>query len=111
MSTFPTPFEVSLLTTSEGPEDAHGNPTIEWVEELRDVIGWGPPRGREPKTAGVSALVVDLELFVDETWRSKESDLVVVDGEQYEQIGVVEDYNHGPFGWMPGSVVNLSRSK
>ena len=110
MSVFPTPFTVSLLTTSEGPDDSHGNPTTEWVEEVRPVIGWGAPRGREPKVAGVSALVVDLELFVPPDWSSKDTDLVVVDGLQYEQVGPVEDYSHGPFGFKPGGVVNLHRA-
>lgn len=110
MSIFPLLFEVSLLTTTEGSDDEHGNPTVETVEEPRLVIGWGPPRGREPKTAGVQATVVDLELFVPPEWTSKESDLVVVDGLEYQQIGPVEDYNHGPFGFKPGGVVNLSRA-
>lgn len=107
---FPTMFAVSLLTTQPGPEDEHGNPTTEWVEDVRPVYGWGPPRGREPKTAGQQALVVDLELFVPPEWTSKPDDLVVVDGQQYEQVGPVLDYNHGPFGFTPGSVVNLHRA-
>lgn len=111
MSIFPLLFKVSLLTTSEGPDDDHGNPVVEWVEQIELVIGWGPPRGREPKRAGVESSVVELELLVPPDWSSKESDLVVVDGLEYQQVGPVEDYNHGPFGFAPGGVVNLVRSR
>ena len=32
---------------------------------------------------------------------------MVLDGDEYEVIGGPEMYDHNPFGWNPGGVINL----
>lgn len=109
---FPAPWSVGLRVFSASAEDAHGNTGEGWAAPVdRAVYGWAPPQSREPKTAGVESVVVDLELFVPPDWTSDPRDRVVVDGKTYEVIGEPEDLNHGPFGFTPGYVVNLSRAE
>ena len=110
MTVFPAPWPVQheAYAPTDGPRgrvDGWAPPTI------RYVIGWAQPASREPRSAGVAALVVDLELYVGPEWRSGENDRITVDGERFLQEGLVADYNHGPFGFTPGGVVHLRRVK
>lgn len=109
---FPTPNRVDYRAKVAGSVDSHGNPTQSWQAPVqRAVMGWGAPLSRVAKTAGVQALVVELQLYVPPDWTSDEGDLIIVGGKTYKQVGEVEDWTHGPFGFAPGNVVNLVRSR
>ncbi|WEV84056.1 head-to-tail stopper [Mycobacterium phage Muddy] len=90
-----------------------GDPIPDWQEPVeRDVYGWGPPQQETPKEVivGDDRIRVELELMVPPGWQSKHRDkfdLGYGDDVVYYQVGPVEDYEHNPFGWNPGSVVNL----
>jgi hypothetical protein len=60
--------------------------------------------------AGVESVVVTLELFAPAR-PVGDRDRFVVNGATYEVVGDPEDYDHGPFGFAPGMVVNLTRGR
>ena len=55
----------------------------------------------------------EIDLYVPRGVTSKPADVVdlPLDGSigQFEVVGEIEDFNHGPFGFQPGSVVRLKR--
>lgn len=107
----PTPWTVQHLAYAGTVDDAHGNPTPGYGAPVdRAVFGWGAPQSAEPKTAGVESVVVDLQLFAP-VFSVGAADRFVVDGKTFEVVGDPEDYTHGPFGYAPGMVVNLTRSR
>lgn len=85
----------------------------EWLTpETKDVYGWGPPQTTEPKEVivGSDRYTVEIELMVPPGFKSKHKDHFTLDDEEiYTQVGPIENYEHNPFGWNPGSVINLSR--
>lgn len=89
-----------------------GNKVEAWkppVERL--VYGWGPPQLQAPKEVlvGTNRFVVNLELMVPPNWGPiKDGDKIQLDDDSWWRVvGPKEDYEHNPFGWNPGSVVNL----
>ena len=93
---------------SAGPADGHGNVSDMWAEPTdRPVYGWSQRSSSEPKQVGANRLVVDLEMF--SPWGAATKDRVTILGRRFEVVGESEDWNHGPFGWHPGFVVNLVR--
>lgn len=111
---FPTPHTVQHLAYAGTVEDARGNEIPAFAAPVaRKVYGWASPATRqsaEPKVAGVESVIVILELFAP-TFPVGDRDRMVVDGNAYEVVGDAEDYNHGPFGFAPGMVVNLTRGR
>mgnify|MGYP001439631734 CR=1 FL=1 len=102
-------------------EDAHGNPIATWAPPVtRRVYGWGAPTTSEPKLAGYTREVVEIELLVPPGYSSSHRDRVILDFDEeswtedagipeHEVIGGPEMYDHNPFGWNPGGVVNLRK--
>lgn len=108
---FPTPWTVQHAVYSSGGDDPHGNEEESWAQPVdRKVYGWGAPQSSEPKRAGAEAVVVNLELYAP-VFPVGDMDRIVVDGLAYDVIGEAEDFNHGPFGFAPGMVVNLKRAE
>lgn len=106
----PTPHTVQVLPFKPGEPDSHGNPTRAWGEPVEyAVYGWDKPNPVEPKLAGHDRVVVDIEVFAPESIVVGPDDRMVVNGQTYDVIGEVEDWNHGPWRWRPGVVVNLRR--
>lgn len=106
--TFPLAQTVQHLPFVAGVEDSHGNPIGSWDTPVEvAVYGWASPTSTEPKLAGHDRVIVDVEMFAPSTWPGHARDRVTVAGATFEVIGEPEDYNHGPFGWEPGVVVNL----
>ncbi|MBP2211088.1 hypothetical protein JOJ87_001432 [Rhodococcus ruber] len=108
----PTPYTVGVRTYTESGKDDRGNPVESWSAPVdHPVYGWSMPSSTEPKVAGHNRVLVSLELLVPPTFPAKAHDRVVVDGEEFEVLGRPEDFNHGPFGFAPGLVVNLGRTE
>ncbi|WP_280485358.1 hypothetical protein [Nocardia cyriacigeorgica] len=112
MVMFPTPFTVQTRAYSQGPDkDPRGNLIERWADPVvQPVIGWGAPQSAEPKVTGHDRVVVELELFVPEGFTCGPKDKILVGNIEYLVLGFPEDYNHGPFGFRPGCVVNLKRA-
>ena len=111
MSAIPTPWTVQHLAYDGTTEDDRGNEVPAWADPVpRRVYGWGAPQSNEPKVAGVESVVVTLELF-SPVFPVGDMDRIVVDGDTFDVVGDPEDYTHGPFGFEPGMVVNLTRGR
>ena len=107
----PTPWTVQHLAYAGTTEDDRGNEIPAYASPVtRPVFGWSAPQSSEPKVAGVESVVVTLEVFAP-TFPVSDRDRMVVDGDTFEVVGDPEDYNHGPFGFAPGMVVNLTRGR
>ena len=107
----PTPWTVQHLAYAGTVEDSRGNEIPAFAAPVaRKVYGWAAPQSSEPKVAGVESVVVTLEVFAP-TFPVSDRDRMVVDGDVFEVVGDPEDFNHGPFGFAPGMVVNLTRGR
>nr|DAW17871.1 MAG TPA: Minor capsid protein [Caudoviricetes sp.] len=105
---FPLLFTVGHRIYSAGAEDDWGNTVSGWSDPVdKPVYGWGAPVTSEPKLAGHDRDVVEIELLVPPGFECSPRDRMVLDGDEYEVIGGTEMYDHNPFGWNPGGVVNL----
>lgn len=104
---------VGWHTASDGPDDAHGNPTVVYTPPLDAagrpvrVMGWAPTQASEPTATAVEA---DLDLLVPPGVVSGPRDVVdVPDAGRFEVVGYAEDWSKGPFGFPAGIVVKLRR--
>lgn len=110
MSFLPTLYTVARQRYTAAGFDAHGNPVVSWsAPEDLAVYGWSRPQSSEPKLAGEQRIEVSLEVFAPVGTVTEPPDRIEVDGELYNVVGETEDYDHGPFGWQPGVVINLKR--
>lgn len=110
MAEFPLRFTVGHRVWAGGVEDAWGNTVSGWADPVeKRVYGWGAPATSEPKVAGHNRDVVELELLVPPGFECSPHDRMVLDSLEYEVIGGVEMFDHNPFGWNPGGIVNLRR--
>ena len=109
MAEFPLRFTVGHRAYSAGAEDDYGNESAGWGAPIvKPVYGWGAPQGSEPKIAGHERVVVEVELLVPPEFGAvSPRDRMVLDGVEYDVIGPAESFDHNPFGWNPGGVVNL----
>lgn len=107
---YPTPWTVGRRVFDESGEDAHGNPVPSWSEPVpQPVYAWAPAGTSEPFEAGRDPVTWDLDLFAPPGFAAAPRDRFLVDGTEFEVEGRVRDFNHGPFGFMPGVVVRLRR--
>lgn len=127
----PTAYPVVRKPYIRGAISNSGNERDTWgPPEEHYVYGWGPPQNKaqitEPKAvyADNQRYVVELELMVPPGFMSKHRDRFVLgvtleifetlspeDYEMYRMIGPIESYEANPFGWNPGSVVNLIQAE
>jgi len=106
---YPMPWTVGHRVFTPGVEDAHGNPVKAWAAPVdRGVYAWAPAGTSEPE-AGRDEVTWDLDLYGPAGFTAGSLDRFVVDGDEFEVEGRVRDFNHGPFGFMPGVVVRLRR--
>lgn len=117
----PLLYPVLTFEYSSNTKNANGNEVEAWgnpVERL--VYGWGPPQLQTPKEVivGTARYVVAVEMMVPPGFKLKDKDRVMLGSQDevtanmlaydiYRVVGPVEDYEHNPFGWNPGSVINL----
>ena len=105
---FPLLFTVGVCTFSKTGTNGWDEDTEGWSDPVSTpVYGWGAPGSREPKLAGDDRIVVDVELLVPPEFECSPKDRILLEGDEYEVLGPVQRYDHNPFGWNPGGVVNL----
>jgi hypothetical protein len=111
----PTLFEVGVHTYSAGAGDDYNPSTAVYAPPksqagiTKKVYGWAPVTSTEPKLAGHDRVIVEIELLVPPDFTVAPQDLIDLDDGQYEVVGWPEDWTKGPFGFVPGKVVNLRR--
>lgn len=111
--TYPTPWTVQVEAWQSGATDTHGNPVDDWAAPVDvDVYGWSVPMSEEPRPLE-QRVVVDVKLYAPHGTQVGSKDRVTIPAGPHAGVytveGGVEDYNHGPFGFQPGVVVNLQR--
>lgn len=109
--TFPLAQTVQHKVYAGETRDERGNVTDTWDDPVEvSVIGWYVSSTHEPQIAGHDRVLVDAQVLVPEGFAAGTQDRFVLPGKgEFEVTGETEDYNHGPFGWRPGGVVNLRR--
>lgn len=110
---FDTPYTAEHRVRIDGAVDSFGEPAEVWGPwDEHPVYGWGAPNTIEPKLAGHDREVVDIELYVPPGFPPVgHRDQVRLDGTVYTAEGSTESYDHNPFGWDPGGLVNLRKVK
>lgn len=93
-------------------KDSRGNIIDSWATPVEVAVhSWHISGTHEPQIAGHDRVLVDAQVFGPVSWVPSPKDKVVLPGRpgEYQVIGEVEDYNHGPFtdGWP--LVVNLRK--
>lgn len=74
------------------------------------VYGWAIPSTSNPELAGHPDRVsADGDLYAPPTFTPTPRSVIGLPSGRYEVLGEVQDYNHGPFDWQPGSTVNLRK--
>ena len=108
---FPTPWSVTVHPFSSGPElDAHNNPTEGFGDDRTEpVYGWAPAGTTEPLEVNRDSVTWDLDLMVSPTFAASARDEITANGVRYQIVGVLEDFNHGPFGFTPGGRIALRK--
>lgn len=107
---FPLRHTIQHRAYLAGVEDAHGNPVTDYSDPADvQVYGWHTGQTTEPGVAGHDRTEVEGQVFAPGSFRPGPLDVVVLGGEDFEVVGHPEDYNHGPFGFAPGVVVNVRR--
>lgn len=105
---------VHLMTTSG--VDAHRNPVKTYTPPLDQpgtpvkVYGWSVPSTSEPLIPGHDRVIADIQLLIPPGFPAGPSSVIdLPSAGQYQVIGEQQDYTTGPFGFRPGSVLNLRR--
>lgn len=107
----PTPYTVGVRAYVAGVEDVHGNAKDSWGDPVVQAVhGWAPPvPSAEPFESGRNAVTWDLDLYCPLGFVVGPRDRVVVDGVEYDVVGGLEDFTHGPWQWAAGVRVSLKR--
>lgn len=108
------PLAQTVLHEAYAPseKDTRGNWRDAWAEPVEvAVYGWHVSSTHEPQIPLHDRVRVDVQVLAPESFVPSPRDRVSIPGRPgvYEVVGEVEDYNHGPFGWRPGNVVNLKK--
>lgn len=110
--TFPLAQTVQHAVYDGTQRDSRGNVIDSWATPVDvAVYGWYISTTHEPQIAGHDRVLVDAQVLGPESWVPAPKDKVLLPGRpgEYQVIGETEDYNHGPFSWKPGNVVNLRK--
>jgi hypothetical protein len=107
----PLQFEVEVYIFDPDATNDLGNPVDRWVKENKSrlVYGWGPPQASPAKevSVGDTRYAINTELYVPPDFSIKHRDRIKLGDVTFTVVGPREDYEHNPFDWNPGSVVNL----
>lgn len=111
MPVFPERFKVSHEAVLAGAEDDWGNPVEGFADPVEvKVYGWGPPAPDDPLRDLGTGLDHDIDLYCATSFCGH-LDRVTLPNEPLALTvqGNPDDFNHGPFGFMPGYRVKLKR--
>lgn len=108
--TFPTPHTVGHEVFTGIGEDDLGNDVETWADPVDvKVIAYQTSQA-ESLTGYTSRNVTDVDMAVPADLVVSVRDRFVLPGEDKPfEVTAIEDANHGPFGWTPGSIVKLKR--
>lgn len=110
--TLPLAQVVQHLPYAGEVRDSRGNVVDAWDDPVDvAVYGWYVSSTHEPQIPLHDRVRVDAQVLAPESFVPSPRDKVLLPGRpgEYEVVGETEDYNHGPFGWRPGNVVNLKK--
>lgn len=107
---YPTPWTVVIIDSANfGDFDDYGNPIHVATRTDWPVYGWAPG-GSQELTGWSSQVTADLAVYGPEPPVAISSTAQLeVDGLVYDVKGVPQDFDHGPFGFAPGVVVQCDR--
>lgn len=108
---FPTPFEVLTEKHYKGEPNKYGDREDLWHPPVaQKVYGWDPPGPEEESfSANRDEIIHELNVYVPPGFDFSTEDFMTIQGERYRAVGGMRDYNHGPFGFMPGLVARVKR--
>ena len=102
----PLPFTCQhAVYTPEVALDDHGNAVAGWADGVAVSCFWWPGGTAEPfgTPTGSEQATADLTLVVDSTVVVDHQDRFTVNGKTFEVFGLPKEYDHGPFGYTPGT--------
>lgn len=111
MATFPAPWTVQTLKRTLGEPDRYGEREETFGPPVdQKVYGWAPP-GVEDEifSANRDAVVQDLDVYTPVAFEVSPDDLMIIRGDTFRVLGGARDFNHGPFGFIPGKAVRVKR--
>lgn len=111
MPVFPERFKVLHEARITDAEDDWGNPIEGFLPPAEvSVYGWGPPNPDQPIRDLSTGVEHDIDLYCATPF-CLHLDLVTLPNEPVPLIvqGDPDDFNYGPFGFMPGYRVKLKR--
>lgn len=111
MSVFPERFKVLHEAKILGAQDEWGNPIDTFASPVEvSVYGWAPPNSDQPIRDLSTGVDHDIDLYCSKPFCSH-LDRVTLPSESAALVvqGKPDDFNHGPFGFMPGYRVKLKR--
>ncbi len=113
--TFPTPHVVQCWLYSPGGPDPHRDPptyspALDQPGTQAKVYGWAIPSTSSPTVEGhPDRSAADADLYAPPTFAPPPRSLIGLPSGRFEVVGEVQDFNHGPFGFQPGNVIQLRR--
>lgn len=111
MTQYPLPFTVTRIRREIAEEvDELGNPQWTTSSDTVAVAGWAVPTSDEPKLTRHDRLTVDVELLAPSGTFRHDDQVDLPPYGRCQVIGWPENYDHGPFKFVPGlEVVNLKQ--
>lgn len=101
---FPLPFVCGHRRHIAGGRTGHGNAASDWANAVEIACCWWPGTTSEPAsppTGGGNLASADVTLVIDSAVSVSHQDRFVVDGLEFEVIGLPKDFDHGPYGFQP----------
>ena len=107
---FPAPHLVGWRKRKLGEVDRYNVAQETWDEpvEVPVIAIYQPSPDDARETRGKTPIERDVDILAP-SWPGGPDDLAVFWGDTWQQVGHVEDFNHGPFGWKPGVRVSFVR--
>lgn len=101
---------VTVLARTDGPPDAHGNPTYTWAPSASvSALGVAPRQGEEDNAGGREAVIVGLTVYLPAGTQIAAVDRMVVRGETYQVVGEPGVWTNPYTGITRGVQVALER--
>lgn len=110
MAQYPEPWSVFVEHRIKGNVDEMGQPIISYNPPVEyAAYGWAPPSPDTQIRDLGTGVDRDLDVYVSQRI-TQPLDRVTVPGEGvFTAVGHPEDFNRGPFGFVPGFRVSLKR--
>lgn len=107
---FPLPFVClhEAYDAQNTTRDAHRNVKMVWKAPEERACAWWVPESHETAhdPIGGQRVAVSLVLVLDSSVEVDHRDRFTINGQSFEMLGRSQDFDHGPFGLVPGRSVN-----